>query len=137
MRRVFTVPGTPHGKQRARTVSRGGSTHSYTPPKTASYERLIAEQYKLSFPGQKPLTGALELVLRAYMPIPASWPQSKKAKALSGIIKPTVKPDCDNVAKCMDALNGIAWEDDKQITFLAVTKEYSAVPRLEVEIWQE
>jgi Holliday junction resolvase RusA-like endonuclease len=93
--------------------------------------------YKLSFPRQEPLTGAITLILRAYYPIPQSWPQSKKAKALCGLIQPLVKPDADNIAKCMDSLNGIAWVDDKQITSLQVTKAYSPIPRLEVEIWQE
>lgn len=138
MRRVFSIPGAPVGKARPRVTTQGGHPHAYTPPKTASYERLVRETYKLSFPGQKPLEGPLELVLRAYMPIPESWPQSKKAKALSEMIQPTVKPDIDNIVKSvMDGLNGTAYEDDKQIMFVQAKKVYSMMPRVEVEIWQE
>lgn len=138
MRLVFNVPGAPQGKARARTVSQGGKVHSYTPAKTASYERSVAQAYKFSFPRQEALTGAIQLVLRAYYPVPQSWPQSKKAKAIAGLLEPTVKPDLDNCIKCIaDGLNGVAWEDDKQIVSIRAEKHYSPIPRVEVEIWQE
>lgn len=137
MRRVFTIPGAPVGKARPRVVVQGGMTHAFKPPKNALYERSVSEMYKQSFGGQTPLTGPITLVIRAYYPIPQSWAQSKKAKALCGLIEPTVKPDLDNVCKLIaDSCNGIAWEDDKQITEIRATKEYSAMPRVEVEIWQ-
>lgn len=137
MRRVFSIPGAPVGKGRPRVVVQGGHAHAYTPPKTASYARLVSEVYKQSFSDTEQLTGAITLVLRAYYPIPQSWPQSKKAKALCGLIQPMVKPDADNVVKIIaDALNGLAWQDDKQITEIRASKEYSAMPRVEVEIWQ-
>jgi Holliday junction resolvase RusA-like endonuclease len=136
MRLVFSIPGPPVGKGRPRVTTAGGHAHAYTPVKTASYERLVRETYKLSFPGQKPLEGPLELVLRAYYPIPESWPQSKKAKALCGLIEPTVKVDFDNLAKVIcDSLNDIAWVDDKQIVDARIQKIYSPIPRVEVEIY--
>lgn len=135
IRRFFTIPGQPQGKARARTVTQGGKTHSYTPKKTALYERSVREVYKLSFPGVERLTGPVTLILRAYMPIPESWPKAKKAKALAGLIEPMVKPDADNILKVVaDALNGLAWEDDKQITHAEIIKSYG-VPRVEVEIY--
>ena len=130
----FVVPGAPQGKARARTVTQGGKTHSYTPAKTAQYEALVRQTYKFSFPDEKPLTGPVLLEIRAYMPVPESWTNGKKAKALCGLIQPTTKPDADNIGKAIaDALNGVAWEDDKQITYLRVTKTYG-LPRVEVEI---
>ena len=130
----FVVPGAPQGKARARTVTQGGKTHSYTPAKTAQYEALVRQTYKFSFPDEKPLTGPVLLEIRAYMPVPESWTNGKKAKALGGLIQPTTKPDADNIGKAIaDALNGVAWEDDKQITYLRVTKTYG-LPRVEVEI---
>jgi len=138
MRLVFSIPGAPIGKGRPRVTTAGGHAHAYTPVKTASYEAFVAQTYKSSFPRQNALTDPIDLVLRAYYPIPTSWPQSKKAKALAEIIMPTVKPDLDNVIKCIaDALNGVAWEDDKQIVSVRAEKHYSPLPRVEVEIWQE
>ena len=54
---------------------------------------------------------------------------------LAHLVKPLVKPDLDNIAKGIcDALNGIAWKDDKQITDLYVGKRYDENPRVEVDI---
>ena len=52
-----------------------------------------------------------------------------------GMIKPTKKPDCDNIAKIvLDSLNGIAFMDDKQVVNLVVTKNYDSIPCVEVDI---
>ena len=41
---------------------------------------------------------------------------------LSGKMRPTMKPDNDNIAKSvLDALNGLAYVDDKQIVELKVS----------------
>ena len=134
MRRYFTVEGQPQGKGRARTVTHGGKVHSYTPHKTAEYEQLIRWSYQMAYPLEKPLTGAVEMNIRAVFAVPKSWPLRRRHEALAGLIPVTVKPDCDNIMKCMDALNGIAWEDDKQITFASVEKVYGIDPRLEIEL---
>lgn len=136
IRRIFTVPGNPHGKERARTVMQSGRVHSYTPEKTALYERLVGECYNFTHPGAKRLTGPVELKITAYMPVPKSWSVKLKQQALAEIILPTVKPDGSNILKSVeDGLNGIAYEDDKQITQATVCKKYGAVPRVEVEIY--
>lgn len=136
IRRVFTIPGPPHGKERARVTSRGGYPHAYTPEKTALYERLVGECYNFTHPGAKRLTGPVELKITAYMPIPKSWSERLKQEALAEIVLPTTKPDGSNILKSVeDGLNGIAYADDKQITFAAVSKKYGAMPRVEVEIY--
>jgi Holliday junction resolvase RusA-like endonuclease len=54
---------------------------------------------------------------------------------LENIIRPTKKPDADNIAKIVcDALNGIAFLDDKQIVDARITKWYSDTPRIEIII---
>lgn len=66
-------------------------------------------------------------------PVPKSVSKVKREKMLSGSIKPGVKPDLDNVAKSiLDALNGIAYYDDNQITDLKIAKRYSEKPRVDV-----
>jgi Holliday junction resolvase RusA-like endonuclease len=43
------------------------------------------------------------------------------------------KPDLDNLAKIiLDSLNGIAFDDDRQVVRLEVSKFYSDRPRAEV-----
>lgn len=111
----FFVEGTPRGKARPR-FSRG---HTYTPKTTTDYEKLVASQYH-----GKTYTDALRLDITAYFAIPKSYTK-KQIKAIREGVRPLKKPDIDNIAKIiMDALNGIAYEDDKQVVDLRLKKEY-------------
>lgn len=128
----ITVPGEPQGKARPRL----GNSHTYTPAKTKNYERLVAfmcrsQNANISFaPGK-----ALTMDIRAYMAVPKSDTQTKRERKLSGIMRPTKKPDWDNIGKIIsDALNGIAYHDDAQIVDVRVRKYYTLSPRVEVEI---
>mgnify|MGYP001780014312 CR=1 FL=1 len=57
------------------------------------------------------------------------------ARRLSGVHRPTVKPDLDNYIKSTsDALNGIIWADDNLIISLEAKKFYAERPHLTVEI---
>jgi Holliday junction resolvase RusA-like endonuclease len=70
--------------------------------------------------------------------MPASASKKKQQSMLHGGIRPTKKPDCDNIAKAvLDALNGIAYYDDSQVVTVTVEKLYSDTPRVEVEITEE
>jgi Holliday junction resolvase RusA-like endonuclease len=114
----------------------GGKVHSFTPAQTAAYEALVAATYRSSFPGMEAACGAVQVAIRAFYDIPKSWTKEKRKKAAAGMIPATVKPDADNILKVIaDALNGIAWQDDKQIIYATVEKLYG-VPRVEVEIWR-
>jgi Holliday junction resolvase RusA-like endonuclease len=69
------------------------------------------------------------------MPMPKDWSKRKKQLALNGEVKPSVKPDLDNLCKAvLDALNGIAYHDDKQIVELHLSKAYSDHPRTEIKL---
>lgn len=105
---------------------------AYTPGKTRRYEDLIRLEAGRAMEGRDQLQGALKVSVRAFMPIPTSKPKSWKAAALTGEVRPTTRPDCDNFAKVVDGLNGIAWHDDAQIVTLVVEKRYSDRPRLEL-----
>jgi Holliday junction resolvase RusA-like endonuclease len=51
-------------------------------------------------------------------------------------IKPTTRPDLDNYAKLtLDALNGIIWTDDSQITELRLGKFYSITPSTMIKVF--
>lgn len=136
MRIRFTIPGAPQGKARARTVKNKftGKIHSYTPDKTTQYEKTVAMAYKATTNknfGDEPIA----MSIYAYYPIPKHFSTRKAQEAVECKVLPTVKPDTDNVAKIVsDALNGIAYKDDKQITTLIVHKVYSFSPRTEIEL---
>ena len=137
MKIKFTVPGPPQGKARPRTVRRkNGSTHTYTPENTVLYENLIVTEYErrngsLRFPDGE----MLDMRIMAYYTIPASASKKKKKQMADGEIRPTKKPDSDNIVKVVaDALNKIAYHDDSQIVDCQVRKFYSTQPRIEVTI---
>ena len=59
----------------------------------------------------------------------------KKNQMNLGQIKATKKPDIDNVIKSvLDGLNGVAYEDDKQVVKLTANKYYGVQPRVEITI---
>ncbi len=71
----------------------------------------------------------------AYYPIAKSTSKKKRQQMLAGLIRPTKKPDLDNVIKSiLDALNKVAYHDDTQIVSLSMEKFYSDSPRVEVTI---
>ena len=132
---VFTVPGAPHGKGRARVSRVGGFARLYTPPATVAYEGLIAHAAQQAMAGRPMFDGPVGVLLLIDCPVPASWSKRKQAQALAGEIRPTTKPDVDNVEKAVfDGLNGIAWRDDVQVVDVVKRKAYAATPGVDVQI---
>lgn len=133
----ITLDGPPRGKGRPRTRVIGKFATIYTDTKTRAYEASLAAVGRIAMGGLDPV-GDIPLSAKviAYMPIPVSWPASKKRQALAGDIWPTGKPDMDNIVKMLDALNGIAFSDDAQIINMHSMKIYSDRPRLEIEIYR-
>jgi Holliday junction resolvase RusA-like endonuclease len=131
----FTIPGEPVGKGRPRFSRQGSFVKAYTPGKTVSYENLIKVEYErqsgLSF-------GEREIGLRvtAYFSIPKSVSKAKRQRMKDGEIRPAKKPDIDNVCKVVaDALNGVAYNDDRQIVYTEISKRYDDMPRMDVSIF--
>jgi Holliday junction resolvase RusA-like endonuclease len=128
----FMVPGEPVGKGRPRVVRRGGFTQTYTPEKTASYENLVKLEFQRQG-GRMLKDGPVFLSIQAWYGIPKSASKRKREAMMGGLIRPTRKPDCDNVAKIIaDALNGLAWRDDSQVVSLHVSKQYAEEPMVSV-----
>lgn len=132
---AFTVPGTPVGKGRPKFARRGNFVTAYTPEKTASYENLVKMAAHTAMNGRKQAAVALRCTIGVEVIPPASWSQKKRMAAICGDLRPTTKPDLDNVAKAiLDAMNGIVFEDDKQVVELVVTKRYAETARAVVEV---
>lgn len=132
----FIVNGNPVGKQRARTVRNKytGKVHSFTPEKTQNYEDLIRWSFKEAG-GEYFGESAVRIDITAYFPIPQSFSKKKRQQALIGVLKPTKKPDCDNIIKVvLDALNGVAYQDDKQVTGVSCLKFYSDEGYITIQI---
>lgn len=128
----FTVPGL-HGKDRPR-MTRGG--HVYTPKATEDFEDKVQWHFRRAVHGPiVPLEGPVSVTIKAYHPIPRSAPKYKQTAMLSGELVPLTKPDADNVLKLvLDALNGLAYQDDKQVTRLRYQKRYALEPAVYVRV---
>ncbi len=133
----FTVEGEPFGKQRPRHSRY--AKKPYTPNKTTQHEQLIKQAYILQCQNTRFPDGSyIHLNVTAYMKIPKSASLKKRADMLSGALKPAKKPDWDNIGKLVsDALNGLAYNDDKNIVSAAVSKLYSDKPRMEINLWDD
>jgi Holliday junction resolvase RusA-like endonuclease len=129
---TIELAGDPVGKGRPRFSKKSGTV--YTPLKTARYESRLAWAAQSIMKGRPLLEGPLSVFVRAFMTIPSSRPKKWRSAAADGAIHPTKKPDIDNIAKMMDALNKVVWIDDCQIVSLTVAKVYSDRPRLEIRI---
>jgi Holliday junction resolvase RusA-like endonuclease len=122
---------TPVPKQRPRLNRKTGTI--YTPVETAQFEKEVAWQAKAAMKGNPPLEGPLSVVIGAWLPMPKSFTKPVKQAAIEGGVFP--RGDVDNFAKSvMDALNGILWLDDNQVTQLTATKRYSSAPALTVTV---
>jgi Holliday junction resolvase RusA-like endonuclease len=136
----FTILLPPKAQKRARAgaVRRGAKVFSVTYKDQA--QELEENKLISCLLRERPLfpfAGPILLGVRAYLPIPESKPKKFKAAALSGEIRPTTKPDLDNLLKHFkDCCKGIFWIDDKQVVgYLSETGKYYGYPaRWEVTI---
>ena len=130
----FTILGEPKGKGRPRFNTRTG--HAITPKDTVNYETLVHMEYLAQCQNFRFSDDAmLDMRIKTYYSIPKSASKKKKAAMLANEIRPTKKPDMDNVIKIIaDALNQVAYRDDTQIVDCQCRKFYSENPRVEVTI---
>lgn len=148
----FVIPGEPFGKLNLRPVMRCGHASSYSPKENNMYmDRIIGILNQnlvftedFIFPKGTPVS----IVITAYFKVPdGNYKYYKREGAfrydkegqdmLSGKIRPTKKPDLDNVSKVIcDAIShqGRIWYDDSQVSMELLMKYYDTNPRVEVII---
>lgn len=118
----------------------------YLPTETREYMARLRAAGIDAMRGRKVFGGPLEVLVFAYFPIPDSWSTRQKDDARAGIVRPTVKPDADNISKTLDALSPhrdkrtgarvpVVWSDDAIIVDWRVVKVYALKqPGLIIEI---
>lgn len=121
----FFIRGPIVGKERPRK----GRNGFYTPKKTTDYEAVVKNSFLVNFPKHKILEGPVYLNVIAFFPV------INTKNDLPGKMC-TKKPDFDNILKIIcDALNGIAFTDDKNIVGVTFYKVFSLdEPGIKVEI---
>lgn len=128
----FMVLGDPKGKERPKFARRGRFVHTYTPKQTVDYERRVKESY-VEECGDYCLEGPIEARITGIFKVPKSVSKKKRQELIGDYY--LSKPDADNIGKVvLDPLNTVAFEDDKQVCDLSVTKYYGEIPRVVVEL---
>ena len=118
---TITVPGLPIAQPRHKATTIGGAARMYLPGShpVHAFKAAVA----LSWGPREMRTGPLHVVIDCRFPMPQTHAKKIGKKPWPAM---TSRPDCDNLAKSIcDALNGIAWLDDKQIVALDVRKIYA------------
>lgn len=132
----FTIYGEPVAQGRPKLTTINGMARAYDPKKSRDwkdYVKLAASEHAMSALLEGPLLLEVTIYRQTTKAISSS---KKKAEAAEmGELLPVSKPDVDNYLKGIkDALNGVIWKDDSQVTDVIARKRYSARPRVEVTI---
>ena len=131
----FEILGKVKAKQSFRISKEGVK---YTPADIKSYANWVRLSFMQKYPKHLPsifFDKPLMVEIDVDVTIPKSFSKTKKELAAAGIIRPTVKPDCDNISKNIcDAMNGIVFPDDKQVVSLTVRKWYSETEKVTVKV---
>lgn len=138
MREIF-FNVNPKGKGRPRFSNTGKFVQTYTDPQTRAYEDDIRKQYLAEAvnKGWEPLQGPLSIEISFRMPIPKSASKKLRQDMIQLSVYHVKKPDIDNLTKSvLDALNGAAWEDDKQICEMVVRRIYAERPGIKMKIME-
>lgn len=128
----FVVDGEVRPKERPR-FTRSGVI--FTPQRTLDYEQRVKASYMSEYPfGMAFPECPVEMVINIYVQVPASYSKKKQDELIFNEC-PTRRPDIDNQLKAIaDALNGVAYTDDKQVVSVKVRKWWSKEARAEIII---
>lgn len=114
-------------KARPRVTSRG----TFMPPNYTKFKTDFARLYRACGTVDKIDNGEVSIVVTFIFEVPKSWTRKMRENPNNTRI---VK-DLDNLeGGVMDALNGIAYTDDRQVTKIISEKRYGVEDRVEIEV---
>lgn len=124
----FKIDGPVVAKQRPR-LGKGG--HVYTPSKTKVFEKICKLSYGNKYYFE---TENISIKILFKFEAPKSYSKKKKQEALEGKIRPS-KADIDNYVKSiLDALNNVAYKDDRRVCSIYAEKIFADKSETIVEI---
>ena len=131
----FTVPGAVQAQERPRFSRTGFGVKTHDAPKSRSYKELVKAVAWENKP-EELMLGPLRLEVDVYLVPPKNLhTKPKQALITSGELRPTKKPDLDNLVKGIkEGCSKIIWHDDAQIVEMVVRKFYAMQPRAEVKV---
>lgn len=99
-----------------------------------AYKTHLQWMANMQLKGHELFEGSLFVRLTFFMPIPQSMRGKERNAAVNGGYHKK-KPDIDNLIKgVFDALNGVAWKDDNQVSKVEAEKIYGPEPGIKIEV---
>lgn len=134
---MIIIDGVPIAKKRPRFSRQGNRVRTFSCQKHDEakikweLQKQMADKQLL-----KCVEAPISVQMSIHTPIPKTWSQ-KRLKEVLG--KPDItRPDIDNYAKAyLDAMNGIVYGDDNQVTELWCEKIYSDKPKVIISIFEK
>lgn len=123
----MTIDIKPLPQPRPRFARRGNFVTTYDTPKIKTYKKHIEIVVRNEMASKNIRATERPLIINLIFTFapPKSYPKYKVKEVMSGKIKYTKNVDVDNLAKAvMDAINGVAYQDDRQVIELGVKKQY-------------
>ena len=128
---AFTLYINPVAKARPRVTWDGsGKAHGFTPGKTRDAEADIKRQ----------IIDSLDLSKQSFdagvpLKLEATFYRARPRRLAESVVMPVSRPDTDNLLKLLtDAMQGLIYPDDSQITSVETKKRYGEPPRIEVRL---
>lgn len=124
---ALNIHGTPAPKGSARAINRGG--RAVLVPSSSNVnrnkQRAWVERVKAAARRLDPIAGPVWVSLSFRLARPSGH-YGRRGVLPSAPLWPSVKPDIDKLARCtLDALTGLAYEDDARIVSLSIGKSYA------------
>jgi crossover junction endodeoxyribonuclease RusA len=118
---TFLVPGIPQpqGSARAFMPKGSGSFPIVTSdnPKLYAWRRNVSKVARLASRGRVLLEGPIRVSVAFHLPAP---------KSLRTVTPHVTRPDCDKLVRgILDALTGVIFKDDGQVTEIGARKQYT------------
>lgn len=124
---IFRVPGDPCGQGRPFFSTKDNIIRAIDRPKSRNYKAFVKEIAAGAIKKCGWIYTELPIYVEicAFMSVPSSYSQKRKKGCYTWQEYPCKKPDIDNIFKIItDALSGMAYKDDKQITDVYMFKRY-------------
>ena len=112
----FFIEGDPVAQGRPRLSTRGNHARAYDPPRSKKWKqfvRMAATPFAPEIPWSEPIAAQLVFIF--------ARPKARKKDQYM-----VTRPDLDNLEKAIyDSLEGLYYEDDKQISWQTAQKVYT------------
>lgn len=131
---LFEIQGNIQPQERPKFSTFGGHVRAIDPIKSRDFKQFVKMVAAEHAPAAL-IETEIRLFVDIYRPIPKSLSKKKRAEAIAGQLRPTKKPDLDNLVKGIkDGMSKVIWNDDAQIVEMIVRKFYSENPRAVVKV---